>query len=554
MTLTYVALIRGAGGGSEVSAAVLRDILWAHVRAGDPIEHISVRAGPGSRLEIGVFTVPADGRAPDTIAGELVGRVLRHSPSLRRWTLADIRPGSLSSIPSTNGQSQSVPQEFTGVTRKMNMRKRLAGALMAAPLLLGSVAVTTAVTSTPAFADATCTGGVSVYGTLSDGRLTYSVLDPDNGNLEQVVTSTATLGFTPKTLATLNFNTLLVTSTAGYLYRVDIVTNNNSLTFNTPLRIDGGNGGWTHDLLTYDGHGHLYGVADGVLLQYVVSGVKPSPAQVGMRKQLGTGFTVKTLTAVGDDKIAATTSAGELLNYRIDSSGGYSRVELLSSGWSAFSHLLSPGGGLYFGKMPDGSMYWYEDQNPNNNTGGDITYHLDDPVSSRGWTQTLLSAQPETCTYKAPESNLGGRIAAAAIGELGTTEADCDKYGAGCGDIAWCAMFAKWVWRQGGVTASLPSTNFARGLGDWGVDRGLFKSRSGSGNGNPKVGDWVIYGSPVNAGGGHVQIITQVHSNGRITIVGGNQSNRVTTYTINPATARSGADNLPISGYVSPPA
>lgn len=115
-------------------------------------------------------------------------------------------------------------------------------------------------------------------------------------------------------------------------------------------------------------------------------------------------------------------------------------------------------------------------------------------------------------------------------------------------------MFAKWVWRQAGVTASLPSTNYARGLGAWGVDRGLFKSRSGSGNGNPKVGDWVIYGSPTNAAGGHVQIITKVFSNGRITIVGGNQSNRVTTYTVNPADAESGTASLPISGYVSPPA
>ncbi|MBO3739510.1 CHAP domain-containing protein [Actinoplanes flavus] len=431
----------------------------------------------------------------------------------------------------------------------MNMRTRLASVLLAAPLMLGSVAVTTAATSTPVFADAACSSNVSVYGTLADGRLTYTVLDPDNGNVIKVVTSAATLGFTPKALATLNFNTLLITSTGGQLYRVDISTNNTSLTFNTPVALGGG---WTHDQLAYDGHGHLYGIADGTLLQYVVSGTKPTSGQVGMRKEIGTGFTLKTLTAVGDDTLAGTTSSGELLNYKIDASGGWTRIELLSSGWSAFSDLLSPGGGLYFGKMPDGSMYWYEDQNPNNNHGGDITYHLDDPVSSRGWTQTLLSAQPATCTVKAPENTLGANIARIAIGELGTTETDCQKYGAGCGDIAWCAMFAKWVWREAGVTG-LPSTNFARGLGDWGVDKGLFKYRSGSGNGNPKVGDWVIYGSPANAGGGHVQIITKVHSDGRITIVGGNQSNKVTTYTVNPANARSGSDNLPISGYVSPP-
>jgi hypothetical protein len=99
MTLTHVALVRRAGGGGEVDAAVLRDILWAHVLAGDPVEHISVRAGPGPRLEIGVFTGPAGDGAPTAIAHELVERVLRRSPSLDRWMLAEIRLSSLSSIP-----------------------------------------------------------------------------------------------------------------------------------------------------------------------------------------------------------------------------------------------------------------------------------------------------------------------------------------------------------------------------------------------------------------------------------------------------------------------
>lgn len=113
-------------------------------------------------------------------------------------------------------------------------------------------------------------------------------------------------------------------------------------------------------------------------------------------------------------------------------------------------------------------------------------------------------------------------------------------------------MFAKWVWKQAGVS-SVPSTNFARGLGAWGQSNGLFKSRSGSAKGSPKIGDWVIYGTPEDASGGHVQIITAVHPDGTLTVVGGNQSDAVRKSVIDPDTARSGADDLAISGYVTPP-
>ncbi|BCY14751.1 hypothetical protein L3i22_098390 [Actinoplanes sp. L3-i22] len=429
------------------------------------------------------------------------------------------------------------------------MRSKFAGVLMAAPMMLGAVAVTTTMTSAPAFADASCTGNVSVYGTLADGRLTYSVIDPDNGNLTHVVSSTATLGFTPKTIATLNFNTVLITSTGGTLYRVDITTNSDSLVFSTPVALGGG---WTHDLLTYDGHGHLYGIAAGTLIQYVVSRDKPGTDQIGQRKVIGTGFTLKTLAGAGDDRIVGTTSDGQLLSYAIPDGGTWVRSQLDDRGWQSFANLLSPGGGLYYGKNPDGAMYWYEDQNPTDGSGSDITYHLDDPVASRGWTQNLLSASPETCTYKAPVNPLRSKIVTAANAEVGTPESNCTKYGSGCGEIAWCAMFAKWVWKQAGVS-SVPSTNFARGLGAWGQSNGLFKSRSGSAKGSPKIGDWVIYGTPEDASGGHVQIITAVHPDGTLTVVGGNQSDAVRKSVIDPDTARSGADDLAISGYVTPP-
>src|SRR5207249_8227066 len=129
---------------------------------------------------------------------------------------------------------------------------------------------------------------VSVYGALADGRLTYSTINSQTGDRTKTVVSTDNLGFAPKALATLNFNTVLATSPAGVLYRVDIITNNTSLQFGTPVALGSG---WTHDMLTYDGHGHLYGIAGSTLMSYVVSRPKPASTQIGQRAVIGTGFT-----------------------------------------------------------------------------------------------------------------------------------------------------------------------------------------------------------------------------------------------------------------------
>jgi Tachylectin/CHAP domain len=439
-----------------------------------------------------------------------------------------------------------LPIRFAG---KQPIRTVLAAVL----LILGSAVAATAATTAPAYADAKCGGGVSIYGVLSDGRLTYSVIDPDNGNLTHVVTSARTLGFTPRAIATLNFNTILVTSTAGVLYRVDVLTNDTSLTFNDPKDIQHG---WTHVLLSYDGHGHLYGVANGHLLQYVVSRDKPGTDQVGMRKEIGSGtFWLKTMAAAGDDRLIATTSAGELISYGVTSTGGYTRAVLDNDGWQSFANLVSPGGGLYYGKNPDGAMYWYEDGDPADGSGADITYHLNDPVASRGWTQRLLSAQPATCTSTAPSNTLRAKIANLANGEVGTPESQCDKYNSACngGAAAWCAMFATWTWATAGIPGVPRGEFYAQGLGKWGVDHGLFKSRTNSTHGSPKVGDWAIYGPPQGGGGGHVDVVVAVHPDGTLTVVGGNVSDKVSKRVIDPDTARMGEDDVLISGYVSPP-
>ncbi|GHH88523.1 hypothetical protein GCM10018793_68510 [Streptomyces sulfonofaciens] len=231
---------------------------------------------------------------------------------------------------------------------------------------------------------------------MADGRLTYSQLDPSTGDRLKTLIGPG-LGFVPKAMATLNFNTVLVTDNAGTLYRVDIKTNNLSLELlGAPVQIGTG---WTHDKLVYDGHGHLYGTAGGVLSQYLVSQPKPAGAQhIGQRREIGNGFVLKALTSTGDDRLLANTADGRLVEYRIDAVGGWNGNLLAAANWSGFDALVSPGAGLYYGVTAAGGMYWYQDLNPDDGSGADITYHTDDPVDASGWTQTLLSAEPETAT------------------------------------------------------------------------------------------------------------------------------------------------------------
>ncbi|MFD5879316.1 M23 family metallopeptidase [Streptomyces yangpuensis] len=276
---------------------------------------------------------------------------------------------------------------------EVRMSRPVLGALLAGLMTIGLGSVTAAPAQA---ATASCTGSVSVYGALADGRLTYSQIDPSTGDRIKTLIG-PDLGFTPKAMATLNFNTVLVTDPGGVLYRVDIQTNNLSLGLvGPPVQIGTG---WTHDKLVYDGHGHLYGTAGGVLLQYLVSQAKPAGSQhIGQRVEVGSGFVLKTLASSGDDRLIANTADGRLLEYRIDSGGGWSSAQLAASGWSAFDRLVSPGGGLYYGVTGAGGMYWYQDVDPDDRSGSDIAYHNDDPVDASGWTQTLISAQPETAT------------------------------------------------------------------------------------------------------------------------------------------------------------
>lgn len=234
----------------------------------------------------------------------------------------------------------------------------------------------------------------TVYGVLPDGRLTYSVIDAPTGDRTfGPVISSASLGFTPKAMATLNFNTILVTSTAGKLYRVDVNTNNASLTFEPPVEID--SRGWVHDLLAYDGAGNLFGISDGQLRRYGVTVATHSVTINSNTVIADSGFTLNTLTATGPNWILGTTSDGTLRSYEINGAGDWDGATLDPDGWG-FTHLMSPGGGIYYARDTSGAMYHYQDVNPYDRNGSDVVYHLDDPVDAGGWTQSLLSTQPDT--------------------------------------------------------------------------------------------------------------------------------------------------------------
>jgi len=417
-----------------------------------------------------------------------------------------------------------------------NAVRRTSAALAVGAMSLGLVTVT----GGAAQAAAQCTGDVSIYGTLSDGRLTYTQIAPNTGDRVKTLVGPA-LGFTPKAMATLNFNTILVTSTAGDLYRVDVQTNNTSLTLaNAPVKI--WDGGWTFDKLTYDGHGHLYGTVAGQLHQYVVSQDKPSgSAHIGQHVVIDTGFVLKTLAAAGDDRIIASTEGGQLYSYKIGGVGNWKRSTLKSGGWSAVDSLVSPGGGLYYGRTNSG-MYWYHDADPTDGDGSDIAYHPNDPVDASGWTQTLLSAYGNNCAYvpPVPVATTGEKIAKFANAQVGKGFGDFNFYHPG----AWCAEFGEYVWwnagaKTGGLTAAAGS------FYTYGQNNGTLRTSA------PKVGDAVVYGYSGGGSANHVNLVVAVDGD-YITTVGGNESNMVKRTTFNWKTNNNPVNAGDISGFISP--
>jgi hypothetical protein len=233
---------------------------------------------------------------------------------------------------------------------------------------------------------------VSVYGVLPDGRVTYTALSPA-GRLIRSVHSDVPLSFQPKAMATLNFNTLLVTSTSGQLWRVDIGTNRTHVRFDDKLMVASG---WTHDKLTFDGR-FLYGTAgdQGMLRRYRVTADKPQADDITDNTLVAdSGFVLKTLSASAPGWIIGTSLTGKLISYQIggDQPGPWSGHVLRDKDWGSVDRLFSPGGGFYFAQTGE-ALWGYRDVDPTDGNGDDLSGHHD-PLQPDGWTQTLLSAQP----------------------------------------------------------------------------------------------------------------------------------------------------------------
>ncbi|WP_433790847.1 M23 family metallopeptidase [Actinoplanes sp. CA-252034] len=230
---------------------------------------------------------------------------------------------------------------------------------------------------------------VGVYGVLDSGELYYAVVDPTTNKRVHTVTSTDKIGFLPKAIVALNHNTLLATSPAGGLYRIDVITNKASLQFNRTA--EALETGWTHELLAFDG-AYLYGVADGHLMRYVVSRPKPTDVSIGQRTVFGRGYTLSTLTAIAPKRLLAVSNDGSLLSYYVPKTGDPSRYELKPGRWSSVNQLISGGQGYYLGRADNGGLRPYIDADPYDGNGDDLTYG---PwVDERGWTQHLITAVP----------------------------------------------------------------------------------------------------------------------------------------------------------------
>jgi Trypsin/Tachylectin len=244
---------------------------------------------------------------------------------------------------------------------------------------------------------------LDVFGVRADGHLTYSVIDSATGDRLTTITSTQTLSFPPKALAVLNATTLLITSTSGQLYRVDILATNPALTIAGEEQI--ASGGWTHNRLAYDGDGSLFGIAGSTLRRYTVTSANPEAQDIINNTLIGSGFTLPTLTTIGPDWILGTVSDGRLQAYKISAAGGWTPFTLAAagSGWNLKTQLFSPGDGLYYAANAAGRLDRYRDASPFDGKGTDILGFPSDPVDVSGWDQAQLAAVP----FRAQPDNPG---------------------------------------------------------------------------------------------------------------------------------------------------
>ncbi|MEU4217933.1 FG-GAP-like repeat-containing protein, partial [Actinoplanes sp. NPDC026623] len=117
-------------------------------------------------------------------------------------------------------------------------------------------------------------------------------------------------------------------------------------------------------------------------------------------------------------------------------------------------------------------------------------------------------------------------------------------WGGGGGAYAWCAAFAKYTWREGGVTSKMGEvTGMAESFRTYGKNNDTWHAR---GSYVPKKGDAVVFNHDSDANIDHVGIVTSVSGSNLVTIEG-NSSDRVSKHTYYRY-----AENSAITGFTTP--
>ncbi|MEU7994073.1 CHAP domain-containing protein [Micromonospora sp. NPDC049060] len=139
----------------------------------------------------------------------------------------------------------------------------------------------------------------------------------------------------------------------------------------------------------------------------------------------------------------------------------------------------------------------------------------------------------DNCTYYSGQ--MTGWPVCNSLGWRGGTQS-------GDGTYAWCANFAKYIWKQAGVTDLGGLNTWARSFREYGLDNKTYHSR-GSGY-TPQPGDAIVFDWEQNGVIDHVGIVTSA-SGGRVYTVEGNSSDRVSARNYSTS-------DVDIVGYSSP--
>lgn len=143
--------------------------------------------------------------------------------------------------------------------------------------------------------------------------------------------------------------------------------------------------------------------------------------------------------------------------------------------------------------------------------------------------QGLLAAAPATPVAAAPGAGGAPRWLEIARGELGTNEVrgasdnarvvayhQTTTLRANDDETSWCSSFVNWTMGQAGIQGT--NSAAARSWLNWGESVPINAA-------NVRPGDVIVFPRGNNPAQGHVAIVDEVLANGRVRVVGGNQSN-----------------------------